>query len=410
MTIRTFLILSALLAFSVPSAALTILTDYVEIPDEPLGFHDPSTQVARRAAFERACEIWGAQLAGDVTVIVRAFYADDEFFGGGGVVLAVGKPTSASANLSGLPFSETLYYAALASQLTGISLPATVGDAAGFHLQVVSNDKFNVDLPIWWYELNNPAQSGNASFVSFAMHELGHGLGMYDLVQVVPDSVNPGAWVNTLIEPVPDEPAVLPIGDIFSRFLTRTPAGGGTDDKDFFDMTNAERFAAINSNEVYFTGAHVKAAAEFAPPPSAPLASFKGEIQMFSPSVPEDVGAALSHWAVGHAGSLLMKPVIPPGVELGDIDATRELMRDLGWGLNPPPASGSLAIVFVNFSFTGEEFGTQALPVNTLSEAVNLVMSGGTINIEPGTSGENLTINKAMTINAIEGVVSVGSP
>lgn len=150
-----------------------------------------------------------------------------------GMCSRLGKPTNASANLSGLPFSETFYYAALASQLTGASLPATVGDASGFHLQVIFNDKFNLDLPIWWYELDSPPQSGNTSFVTVAMHELGHGLGMYDLVQSDPNSINPGAWVNTLIEPVPPEPGVLLFGDIFSRFLTRTPIGGGPDDVDF---------------------------------------------------------------------------------------------------------------------------------------------------------------------------------
>jgi hypothetical protein len=86
------------------------------------------------------------------------------------------------------------------------------------------------------------------------MHELAHGLGMFHLVQVDPNSIHPGAWVNAVIEPVPAEPATVPFGDIYSRFLTRTPPGGGINDQDFFDMSNAERFAASTSNEVYFTG------------------------------------------------------------------------------------------------------------------------------------------------------------
>jgi hypothetical protein len=105
-----------------------------------------------------------------------------------------------------------------------------------------------------------------------------------------------------------------------------------------------------------------------------------------------------------------MGPFQPTGITLRDVDATRELMQDLGWGLNPPPASGSLAVVFADFGFTGEEFGTEALPVNTMGEAVDLVMSGGTIHVQTGTSSENLTIDVAMTINAVAGPVSIGSP
>ena len=413
MTLRilgSFVTTVAVAVLSFSAGAVTVMIDYVEVEDAPAGFHDSPNQAARREAFERALEIWTSQLAGDVTLDARVFYQDDEFFLGGKDIHASAKPTSASANLGPLPFSATFYPAALASQLTGNSHPATTGDAVGSHMQVIFNDEFHMGspgTPIWWYEFENPTGPGNISFLTIALHELGHAFGMFPLVQTSTTSINPGAWVNLLIEPIPTEPTTLPFGDIYSRFLTRTPVGGGVNDEDFFDMNNAERFAAATSGEVYFTGANVKAAAEFTPPPAAPLTSFKGEIQILASS-PFTQGSLLGHWDNDHIVDLVLKPETPPGFELHDIDATRELMQDLGWTLLSPPVSG--AVAWVDFGFPGEEYGTEVLPFNTFGEAVDFVTSGGTINIKPGTSGESLTVNKAMTVNAVGGTATIGQP
>jgi hypothetical protein len=88
-----------------------------------------------------------------------------------------------------------------------------------------------------------------------------------------------------------------------------------------------------------------------------------------------------------------------------DIDATREAMIDIGWSVTTPPSSGPIA--WVDFGFGGQEYGTEALPFNTLGEAALFVTSGGTTNIKSGSSTEQLTVNKAMTINAIGGAVII---
>jgi len=60
--------------------------------------------------------------------------------------------------------------------------------------------------------------------------------------------------------------------------------------------------------------------------------------------------------------------------------------------------SGTAANVWVDFLFAGEEQGTQALPFDTMIEGSTFVTAGGIVNIQPGTTAETLTIEKAMTL------------
>lgn len=57
--------------------------------------------------------------------------------------------------------------------------------------------------------------------------------------------------------------------------------------------------------------------------------------------------------------------------------------------------------------------GTQAIPFNTLGEVIVLVDVGGTINIKGDTATSNTaempTINQDVTLNAINGTVTIGS-
>jgi hypothetical protein len=66
-------------------------------------------------------------------------------------------------------------------------------------------------------------------------------------------------------------------------------------------------------------------------------------------------------------------------------------------------------ILWVNFAYAGPpESGTYHEPYNTLGEAVTAAGSGETICILSGTSPEILTINKAVTLRACGGSVTIG--
>ncbi len=76
------------------------------------------------------------------------------------------------------------------------------------------------------------------------------------------------------------------------------------------------------------------------------------------------------------------------------------------------PIAGS--VQWVDFAFSGTQEGTEAQPFQKLEHAANAVTVGGVINIKGGTgdanSPETTTINQAVTINAINGTVSIGNP
>lgn len=59
---------------------------------------------------------------------------------------------------------------------------------------------------------------------------------------------------------------------------------------------------------------------------------------------------------------------------------------------------GTLATAWEDFSFVGDEMGTEAAPFDTVAEGVGFVTASGTINIQPGTTAETITIDKAVTI------------
>jgi hypothetical protein len=69
-----------------------------------------------------------------------------------------------------------------------------------------------------------------------------------------------------------------------------------------------------------------------------------------------------------------------------------------------------VSIIWVDFSAGNSGNGTFANPYNTLAAGVSAVPAGGIIKIEGGgSSAETLPINKAMTIVAYNGAVTIGS-
>ena len=66
------------------------------------------------------------------------------------------------------------------------------------------------------------------------------------------------------------------------------------------------------------------------------------------------------------------------------------------------------SVVWVDFAYTGEEWGSEAQPYNTLAEGVMAVASGGTIRIKSGASGSATRITTPVRIEASGGPVTIG--
>ena len=52
--------------------------------------------------------------------------------------------------------------------------------------------------------------------------------------------------------------------------------------------------------------------------------------------------------------------------------------------------------------------GTQALPFDTVAEAHDLAWNGAQIKLVAGSYNESLTLNKAVTLKAVDGVATIG--
>lgn len=195
------LVASALTTVSAARAELNFEIEYVDADGE--GFFDQALSspaegnpgltrgAQRRAAFERALEIWSAELDSSVSIRVSASFSasaalhcDEQ-----GAVLGSANPLSALRGFSGAPRADHFYPSALADRLAGRDLePGTPDIIAQFNPRIDDDDC----LPgfTWDYALGETA--GRTSFLNTALHELAHGLGFTNLVDAETGSPSPG--------------------------------------------------------------------------------------------------------------------------------------------------------------------------------------------------------------------------
>jgi YVTN family beta-propeller protein len=290
-----WLALLALLCGAPPAAhALPISVRYVDQAGS--GFDDPLRGAARRAALEHAVAQIAASLAGDVPIVVQT-----AMVGLGGsessAVLARTFPISLHRNFPsarpGLPVRPgTWYGAALASQIGG-------RDANGPDDEIAITFNSDVDGPLvlgaadWYYGTDE--QPGAAiDFVTVALHELGHGLNFYDL-----------------IDPTSGAPLIEGGFGIFEQFLERI--GVGT----FPRMRQGERLAAITSGQLVWSGPNVLSAAR------APVA-------LYAPAVFEP-GSSLSHWDTALSPDEIIEPFYTGANH--DLGLLLPALQDMGWEL-----------------------------------------------------------------------------
>jgi hypothetical protein len=241
---------------AMPSAADAAATITILNGNAPgVGFNDP-TPVApvggntgttlgqqRLIAFQRAADIWGAQLTSTVEIKVLATF---EPLGCNATSATLGSanPITVSRSFPQAPFADTWYHAALANALSGFDRvpPPSTSDAD-------LRARFNVNLgqpnclagaPFY---LGLDANEGpGIDLVAVLLHEFGHGLGFSTTTSgatgaQLGDAVNgffPSAYDHFLIDQ--------------------------TQNLLWINMTNAQRAAsAINTRRLSWNGANVTA-------------------------------------------------------------------------------------------------------------------------------------------------------
>ncbi|HEX5689913.1 MAG TPA: PKD domain-containing protein, partial [Roseiflexaceae bacterium] len=248
-------------------------------------------------AFQRAVDIWSELIVSPVPIHVSASFTPLD-----ANVLGAAGPNTVSANFSQAPFANTWYPVALANKISG-------SDLNGSQPEIVAH--FNSSFSAWYFGTDGNTPFQDYDFVSVVLHELGHGLGLVDSMEV---SGGQGSW------------GMNGRALVYDRFVESND-GRQLIDTSNFPNPSAGLGASLTSGNLFFDGTNANAAAG-------------GRPRLFAPN-PYQQGSSISHlnlasYPPGDANSL-MTPALSNGVSThnpGPI--VLGIFKDLGWGIEAP--------------------------------------------------------------------------
>jgi hypothetical protein len=256
-TTLCLLALAAVLALAAaPAGAANIVIINNDGPNE--GFNDPDMPdptwgcpdgmtlgQCRLNAFQAAADRWGELLQSNVDILVSA-QMNPMTCSGGGAVLGSSGTTTVMRDFPGAPFPGTWYHSALADALAGYDVNAGVSDITSqFNSNLDDDPTCTLN---WWYGTDgdfpgNWATNPDANathFFAVVMHELAHGLGFQDFV-----NLQNGQFLGGY-------------PDVYSKFTFDVTLGLHWD-----EMTAQQRAAsALNTGNVVLDGPQDKAVAD----------------------------------------------------------------------------------------------------------------------------------------------------
>lgn len=273
------------------SSQIAFAINFIDGPDE--GFYDATLGAARQAALQFALDIWSSILVvayeGETITIIASM----DPLGGTptSAVLAGAGPESFYSDGGAAFGTPTAYGAPLANHLYGSDL-----DPASAEISIIFNSDVDNATVLgsqdWYYGIDaNPGS--HFDFVTVALHEIGHGLNFFDLIEP-----NFGFYY-------------FGMPGIYDRFLENA-TGTRLTSMSFFQRRNA-----LTSGALYWGGADGTAG--------------NGGIRprLFAPN-PYQSGSSVSHLDETTHGFELMSPYYsgpnhaPSNLEIG-------MLSDMGW-------------------------------------------------------------------------------
>lgn len=261
-----------------------------------------------RGAFEWALRIWANYIASPVPIAIEARWEPLQ-----PGLWGVARFEHTYRNFDGAPRADTWYPIPLANALAGVDLMPGVVD-----IVVTFNSSTS-----WYFGVDGQTPSGKADFVTLALHEVGHGLGIGTTFAMVGQLA--GTWGGDGGFPF-----------VFDLFVV-DGAGRALTDTALFPNPSLELGAALQSDDLFFDGSHAAAANGGVPP------------KLYAPDRWEDLSSVLhldeDSFPAGDPDSLMTpffgtaEAIHDPGpVALG-------MLRDLGWGIGEPPLCHPLTLV-----------------------------------------------------------------
>jgi len=300
-------------------------------PAAPVGGNPGTTLGAQRLfLFNHAAAAWSLRLEGDVPVVVKAGFQSlggDQF----SATLGSARPTTVERDFPGAPKFLTWYVSPLGNQLAGEDLNNLSAGACptddkvnGKCAEIITRFNSDVDGSVlgavdFYYGIDGNAGT-DLDFLSVLLHEIGHGLGLIDLIDP-----NTGR-----ISPDPANDTCQTCSDAYTDNLQNlkfTPKQVG-------DMTNQQRLQAIvDDSKLFWAGPAVQQASDL-------LTTGKrgdGAVQVFAPN-PYQPGSSISHVDTDVAPNELMEPYLTPPPK--NLNFSLAMLDDLGWETIDLPKCG----------------------------------------------------------------------
>ena len=332
---NTQAVLGALLIAASPIHAATITVINTDDPGE--GYNDPgppdpdstaggnngATLGAQRLiATQFAANIWAGILQSPVEIKLNVRFnplpctptGANTGIGGGGTVLR---------NFAGALVSDTWYHRPLADALAGRDLTPEEPDDARAAFSSVLGTPACAFPARWYYGLNGVQPAATIELIEVALHEIGHGLGFLNTLNVV-TGANLAGFSNA-----------------FERFVEDHATG-----KLFPIMTDAERAdAAVAGADLHFTGPKTIACGNATLTAGRDPAT--GHVELFAP-IPAIQGNAVGHFSVSLSPDQVMESNQGTTAARPNVDIC--VLEDIGWtrlgghlAVPPPPVPPPLA-------------------------------------------------------------------
>jgi hypothetical protein len=274
-------------------------------PDSTNGGNTGATLGAQRLnAFQFAANLWGGLVTSSVPISVGAQFdpldcdSESATLGGAGA-------TTVHRNFAGALRANTWYPQALANSLAGTDLDPTRDDIGATFNSAIGT---TCPLPsVWYYGLDRNPPATKIDFATVVLHELGHGLGFFSLVNLATGQ------------------KLLGSDDAYMVFLEDHRTG-----KLYPNMSNAERVAASTATgALHWVGPNVVAVSRQRLTAGV---GPNGHVEMFAPN-PRQPGSSVSHFSTSLSPNELMEPFYT--VPLHHIGLAKELLADIGWLTSP---------------------------------------------------------------------------
>jgi hypothetical protein len=308
----SFLFMSVPAPSGAASVQLNALAGFNDsTPATPVGGNSGTTVGEQRLiAFQYAADLWAARLVSTIRITIDAAFSSLSCTANSGTLGQAG-PITASANVGGLPRSNTFYAAAAANALTGSDLAPSFSDIDA-EFNAYMGKPGCIEVAQWYYGLDGAATGIEIDFVSVLLHELGHGLGFLTFVNGTTGQKFSGL----------DDAYMVNLED-HSRGLAWPNMSDGQRVTSAVDGTQA-------SSDLHWTGTAVNTEAAipgFVAGLDAGVGA-GGHVEMYAPN-PFEGGSSVSHYAKTLSPNELMEPSYT--VPTHDLELSLRLMEDIGW-------------------------------------------------------------------------------